>query len=701
MRPRKAFIALLISLASAMVGGALAWRTNEGLSVDLLYLFSSLAGRDKTAERSPDVVIVAIDEATYANKSFEVPQGLQLPNLGVVIDKLLDSGVKAIGFDQIYTTSVDQFVKGYDRPFLLALSKGAKDGRIVLGKAAHSREILPYIAQIFAVGGTDNLRSLNLSEDSDGVIRRLPVALPNVDADGKEQLEAGMSLELAARAGGKKIAVEPDGAIRLGDTRYLDPANGFLLDLRPWLGALPIYSMGDLFDCAKAGRDDYFQSQFAGKIVLLGQVLDTEDRKLSAVRFVSRSDSYLPAPCMSEAPAESVARPLVPGSILIAAGVDNILRNAALRPARPLAAAMAVWFLTLVATFAAIRRASPRSVLLVIGGTALAWTLAATIAFDFGRVAPLVAGWTALAMALGLIFTWRILSGDRARLGLARAFALYLPKSEIDRLLAEEKPPVLGGEERPVSILFSDIADFTRLSEHRAPTELVADLNAYFGRMTDIVEAHGGFVDKFIGDGMLAVFGAPLRDPDHAAKAIAAGLDMLAALEAPDRPLRLGPDQPIAVRIGVHSGEAVVGNIGSPKRFNYTVIGDAVNLASRLESTAKLYGVPFIVSEATRMACTDRIPFRELDTIRVVGRDQPVRLYQPLSPAEVSRLDLGGFASALEDWRAGRFEIAAGKFLKLSAHDPAGAAFAARARAFAKAPPADWQGITDLTSKGA
>ena len=705
MRRRKILVALLISLAAAFLGGGLAWPTNQGLSVDLLYFFGKLAGRDKTAERSPEVVIVAIDEATYydAPDFQNKPHAFWTPYLGSVVDRLLDSGAKVIGFDQIYSTSADTDLEGYgralknfDQPFLLALHKGAADGRIVLGKAQHRHITQPTTAQIFAVGDTGNLRSLNLSEDPDGVLRRLPLAVD----EGDERLPT-MATELAARGAGRAIAFEPDGSLDLGATRYGNPTQGILVDFRPWLGPLNAFSLGDLYACAKSGRDAYFRENFAGRIVVVGQILDTEDRRLTSARLADAPESYIAPPCVLPADAtHAIGRSLMPGTVLIAAGIDNLLRDAPLRPAKPLSAAIAIWVLTAIATFAAIRRASPRSVTLIIGGTALAWTLAAAIAFDFGRVAPLVSGWAALALALAFLFAWRILSGDRARLGLARAFALYLPQSEIDRLLQEEKPPALGGEERPVTILFSDIAGFTKLSEHRAPAELVADLNAYFGRMTEIVETHGGFVDKFIGDGLLAVFGAPLHDPDHAAKAVTAALDMLAALDAPAHPLRLGPDHPIAIRIGIHSGEAVVGNIGSPKRFNYTVIGDAVNLAARLEGVAKLYGVPLVVSETTREACGDTHRFRELDTVRVVGRGQPVRLYQPLAPAAAAGLDLDGFAAALAAWRSGQFVAAAEAFEKLAGADPAAAPFAARARDFAQTPPAGWQGITDLASKG-
>src|SRR5262249_18068757 len=163
----------------------------------------------------------------------------------------------------------------------------------------------------------------------------------------------------------------------------------------------------------------------------------------------------------------------------------------------------------------------------------------------------------------------------------------------------------------------SDIASYSTLSERVEPGPLVDDLNRYFSRMTDIVQAHGGFVDKFIGDGILAIFGAPLSRPNAALDAMQASLAMIHSLQ--HDPLYIGDGGRIAIRIGLHSGAAIVGNIGSPQRFNYTVMGDAVNVASRLEGVGKHYGVPIVMSEQVRERVGDAGAFRELDFIRVIG----------------------------------------------------------------------------------
>ena len=165
--------------------------------------------------------------------------------------------------------------------------------------------------------------------------------------------------------------------------------------------------------------------------------------------------------------------------------------------------------------------------------------------------------------------------------------------------MASNKPPALGGEMRNVTVYFSDIADFSSFAEKIAPAELVAAMNEYLSAMTDIIEAHGGFVDKYIGDAIVAVFGAPLDDPDHANNAVRAALQCAARLGELDRVTAAFRAARSRQRIGLNTGEALVGNIGSRRRFNYTVMGDMVNLASRLEGANKFFGTTIIASETT------------------------------------------------------------------------------------------------------
>lgn len=197
----------------------------------------------------------------------------------------------------------------------------------------------------------------------------------------------------------------------------------------------------------------------------------------------------------------------------------------------------------------------------------------------------------------------------------------------------------LGGEEREVTMLFCDLRDFTSLSEKLTPAEVLTLLNRYLDRMSAIIERHGGVIDKYIGDAIMALFGAPVAAPDAPSRAIAAARDMAQALESLNGDLRNEGKPTLAFGIGINTALVVAGNMGSKTRLNYTVIGDGVNLASRLEGLTKdpAYGTPIIVSEATLAAITPRPFARELGEVKVKGKAEAVRIFA-LTPKGESRM---------------------------------------------------------------
>ncbi len=223
--------------------------------------------------------------------------------------------------------------------------------------------------------------------------------------------------------------------------------------------------------------------------------------------------------------------------------------------------------------------------------------------------------------------------------------------------------------------------------------------------MSDIVEQHGGFVDKYIGDAIVAVFGAPHEDPDHALNAVRSALACRERLSAMQAELGLPGGHTLNARIGINTGEILVGNIGSHRRFNYTVMGDAVNLASRLEGVNKIYGSQIIASGETAAACGNSIAFRELDSVQVMGRETPVAIFEALAAGSdcsaESRDLVAAYEAALAAYRERCFGAAEAAFESLAqAGDEAARTLAARARAFAAdPPPPEWQGVTVLDSK--
>ncbi|HMP76048.1 MAG TPA: adenylate/guanylate cyclase domain-containing protein [Kiritimatiellia bacterium] len=189
------------------------------------------------------------------------------------------------------------------------------------------------------------------------------------------------------------------------------------------------------------------------------------------------------------------------------------------------------------------------------------------------------------------------------------------------------RPLALGGEERIVTVLFTDIRGFTSYSERVPPTELVAVLNDYFTRVTRVIEAHGGIVDKYIGDAVMAVFGAPLERPDHAARALACARELLRAIDALNRERDARGAWPLHTGIGIATGRVVAGNLGSESRHNYTVMGDAANLAARLQDLTKEHGVPCLIAAETAAAAGAMEQLRSIGEVPVRGKAEPIQVY--------------------------------------------------------------------------
>jgi adenylate cyclase/guanylate cyclase len=287
---------------------------------------------------------------------------------------------------------------------------------------------------------------------------------------------------------------------------------------------------------------------------------------------------------------------------------------------------------------------------------------------------------------------------------LQKSFALYLAPDVIDRMLASNKLPVLGGETRHVTVLFTDLEGFSLIAERMSPEALMALMNEYLSAMTDIIESHGGYVDKYIGDSIVAVFGAPADDHDHAGNAARAALDCCARLDELNRSAAAFGGCKVAQRIGINSGDALVGNFGSRRRFNYSVMSDAVNLASRLEGANKFYGTTVIASETTVVLTGETFAWRELDTIRVKGRSNQLKIYQLLALAadltDSQAAVTADYAKGLAHWRAGEFDLAANYFEHVAETDRPSQLFLERAREYAKqAPAGEWDPIRTLQEK--
>ena len=245
------------------------------------------------------------------------------------------------------------------------------------------------------------------------------------------------------------------------------------------------------------------------------------------------------------------------------------------------------------------------------------------------------------------------------------AFSSYLSADLLDKLIDNPKALELGGEAKELSILFSDIRGFTSISESMDAVSLINLLNRYFTPMTNSVLNHGGMLDKYIGDAVMAFFNAPVNIKEHANASCRCALDMIEKLEALNKELALENINPIKIGIGINTAEVVVGNMGSDERFNYTVIGDGVNLASRVEGLTKNYGVSILITEFTVKKIAKEFIYREIEAVKVKGKDKAVLLYELMSNSDMSKKVKVVYDEALQTYKNGDFEKAEELFSSL------------------------------------
>ena len=232
--------------------------------------------------------------------------------------------------------------------------------------------------------------------------------------------------------------------------------------------------------------------------------------------------------------------------------------------------------------------------------------------------------------------TYQWVAEGREKQRVKKIFQRYVSRDVCDQLMDNPALASLGGQRRDMSVLFSDIRGFTSVSERGEPEEIVAQLNEYFSRMVPVVFAHRGTVDKFVGDMIMALFGAPLVDPQHAEHAVQTAVAMVEELHRMNAEWTEAGRPTLDIGIGINSGDMVAGNIGSETIMSYTVIGDNVNLGSRLESLNKQFGSRIIISAATRQRLQGRYDIRPLGGVTVKGKTQSVDIFEVAVPAPVA-----------------------------------------------------------------
>jgi adenylate cyclase len=522
--------------------------------------------------------------------------------------------------------------------------------------------------------------------DADGVVRRMPL-LQRFDGALYESLSLATA-RIAHGAPGVALGVTPGAGgasglshIDLGDRSVrVDARGAALIPFRGGVGSFPYVSATDVLN----GRTP--SELLDGTIVLIG----TSAAGLLDIRPTPVAAQYVGV----EAHANLIAG-LLDGTVRVAPAW-----------ARGYEVALLIGW-TLLAAFALPRLAPAwaagltlASIAGIVAFTLLAWQRA-------GYVLPLASPLFLVASSATLLLGYGYFVEARRKRRLSRLFGQYVPPEVVTDLDANEAEISLEGESREMSVLFSDVRGFTTLSEGLSPRELTQLMNEMLTPLTAVIQRHRGTIDKYMGDAIMAFWGAPLADPQHARHAVQAALEMVQACAQIRGEFAARGWPEVRIGVGVSSGPMNVGNMGSEFRMAYTVLGDTVNLGSRLEGLTKQYGVEVIVSAATRAAVPE-IACRPLDLVRVKGKREPIEIFEPVGErASASSHVLARIESTiamLAHYRAGRFAAALEVLDALDRDadgpDTLSTLYRERIAWFRAQPPAaDWDGVFEHTSK--
>jgi adenylate cyclase len=653
-----------------------------------LFGTAQLASTDFLFAARPDArptaaVIVGIDPgsmrelADYGRFS-AWPRGLYAR----VVDNLVAANARVVALDVLFDLPAaedDELVRSIARAGNVvtpAIAEGPVPGGIVPGRPQVFELLarpIPAIREAAAAEG-----HVNLSTDADGTLRAIPL---NASANGEEVPALALATVARYLRRPRVLDAPPSDGVVAGAARRI-PVDGLLRMRVNYLGGP-----------SQLGRPGTFT------VVPIADVVDNRfDPALVRDKIVLIG---MAAPGFGDEHATpSTTRLRMHGVEVHANAVETILGERYLSAAGPGATLPLVWLAAALPALLlwALR---PHVAAVAVAALLVAYILAASFAFDQGLILNMVYPPAALVFGFLALAVYRVVFEQGEQRAIRRTMARYLSPTVSEHVLKDPDLLRLGGERRLMSVLFSDIRGFTTLSHALGAEELVALLNEHLSAMTEIVFRHDGVLDKYIGDAVMAFWGAPIEQPDHARRAVSTALEMIdRLLQLRDDWQRRGLPQ-LDIGIGINTGEMIVGNTGSQEHLAYTVLGDAVNVASRLEGLSKQYHVRLVVGDATRQAAGPDFAYRFLDVVAVKGRPEPLPIYEVLGPKarvdEQQRRLLEAYDAGVELYRSRRWveaDRALQHALTINPADGPSLVYRGRIAELAESPPpADWDGV--------
>ena len=525
---------------------------------------------------------------------------------------------------------------------------------------------------------TKGLGIVNVPAGKDGIYRKVPLF-------HRYQTSVFPSLGLSAL-----IDNQEQDALQFGNTMGYEgrfaPVDDKHLYLINFYGDITTYSMSGIITSANQVLTGELENlvvdpyEFENKIVFIGA---------SAAALQDLKSTPL--------------SPTTPGVMLHASTAGNFITGDFLKPLEDEVVFLFCLLLSVITTFVTLltRRIIIK---LIIPAFLFSVTLIGIYyAFKFNIVITMVMPLTTIVLAAAIAITYLVFTEGRDKRRIRTMLAQYVSPAVLTEVVDhyEEHLRAEIGREECLSVLFSDIRGFTNLSERIPPNQLVETLNFYFSNMTDAIFEHDGTIDKFIGDAIMAFWGAPIKDADHARKSVAAAIEMTKRLQQVNQWLTEKSYPEISIGIGINTGDVVIGNIGSSRKLDYTVIGDNVNLASRLEGLTKPYGCSIIISEFTFEQLQNSLPCCVVDAVRVKGKEHPIRVYSPLveqtsiiARKEAMQIEIGFYYYQQQQWQK-----AIDAYNKIS-NSALKEMFISRCENYLQHPPGNqWDGVHTMTEK--
>lgn len=650
-----------------------------------------------------DIVVVAIDDDTFSGLDMTWPFPRVL--FAKAILNLYEAGAKLIVVDIEFTESN----QNEPRQDLILAGAIKRAGNVILAGQIVTQHFRNDIVNTYLEKPIDLLMesgaawgTIGVDEDTDGFIRRyLLFQTLNKKAYFPISVVAYTSLRKSGN-GTQRVVYDDDGYFILGNRRIpKKDYNSMLINFRGPAKTYPTYSLTAVLDDQDyqlPNRDedtDIFEihrmeGTFKDKIVFIGASAETlQDNKF--------------APFFSY---QGKKRKL-PGVELHANALSTLMHGDAIAPQSTWSMIVMVFLLS-AAAMVATKWLKPFRGMFVVIGLILFYVVIAVYAFINHQL------WIQLTtpmLAIVLSFVGNVLhqtlTEQRERIRIKKSWQQYMSKDVIDSMLEKGDLPKFGGERRELTVLFSDIRGFTTFTESHSSNEVVQKLNEYLTEMVDVIFKNFGTLDKFVGDEIMAVYGAPHYYRDHAKKACNTAIEMVERLRYLQRTWSSQKQDYFQIGIGINSGKMISGNLGSSQLFDYTVIGDDVNLGARLEGANKQYGTTIIISESTYKYVRKSAVVRELDSVRVKGKNRPVKIYELRGMSEIPAIEydliIGAYTEGLNYYKQQKWYQALTQFKRVLHYFPTDGptrVYIQRCLDFMENPPAQtWDGVYEFTTK--